>query len=356
MKKEKVLVMRFSALGDVAMTLPTLYDSCLGNPGTEFIMLTRKFPASLFMDRPENLTVIGIDTGDWKGVPGLVRLASRLWKEHGGFKTVVDLHDVLRTKVLRNCFRLRGATVSVIDKGRREKRDAIAGHRPESGFLTPTLERYRRTFDKSGIECRPLFKGLFMDGSPHSQLYSGLVPPRAENERWFGIAPFAAHPGKVYPTDMTLEVVRILSEQPMTKIFLFGNGPKEEGVFDRWTAEIPSLVKVCGAGLGLQGEMALMADCEAILSMDSANMHLASLVGTRVVSIWGATHPCLGFLGWDQNPEDALGTDMDCRPCSVYGAKPCAKGDYPCLRGIPPRLVAQKLLGYSPAERITVKE
>ena len=77
--------------------------------------------------------------------------------------------------------------------------------------------------------------------------------------------------------------------------------------------------------------------------MDSANMHLASLTGIPVVSIWGATHPYAGFMGWGQSLDNAIQLDMDCRPCSIFGQKPCRLGDYPCLNNIKPETVVEKI-------------
>ena len=96
----------------------------------------------------------------------------------------------------------------------------------------------------------------------------------------------------------------------------------------------------------MNGELALMGQLDAMLSMDSANMHLASLVGTRVVSIWGGTHPYAGFLGWNQKESDCIQLDLPCRPCSVYGNKRCLRGDYMCMNGITPEYILQKISPY----------
>ena len=81
-----------------------------------------------------------------------------------------------------------------------------------------------------------------------------------------------------------------------------------------------------------------------MLSMDSGNMHLAVLAGTPVVSIWGATHPFAGFLGYGMTEDNVLQVnDLDCRPCSVFGNKSCLRGDYACLRRITPTMVIEKI-------------
>jgi ADP-heptose:LPS heptosyltransferase len=95
----------------------------------------------------------------------------------------------------------------------------------------------------------------------------------------------------------------------------------------------------------MKEELALMSHLDVMVSMDSGNMHLASLVNTPVVSIWGATHPLAGFLGWNQSEKNVVQTDMPCRPCSVYGNKPCMRNDYACLNQITPESVVQRILG-----------
>jgi ADP-heptose:LPS heptosyltransferase len=75
-------------------------------------------------------------------------------------------------------------------------------------------------------------------------------------------------------------------------------------------------------------------------------MHLASIVNTPVISIWGATHPFAGFLGWGQSTSQVVQTDLSCRPCSVFGNKPCFRGDYACLQQIQPAHIVQQVRSY----------
>ncbi len=86
-----------------------------------------------------------------------------------------------------------------------------------------------------------------------------------------------------------------------------------------------------------------MNHLDAMLCMDSANMHLASLAGIPVVSIWGATHPYCGFSPWNAAPDSMIGLPVECRPCSVFGNKACHRGDYICLTAISPEVVAAKV-------------
>ena len=118
---KNVLITRFSALGDVAMTIPVVYGACAENPAVRFVMLTRKLPASLFLDPPPNLEVVAVDFAGYPGALGMRKLLDEMIDGYG-IDTVVDLHDVLRTKLIRFWAALRGLNTSHVRKGRKEDR------------------------------------------------------------------------------------------------------------------------------------------------------------------------------------------------------------------------------------------
>jgi len=132
--------------------------------------------------------------------------------------------------------------------------------------------------------------------------------------------------------------------QPHVKVFLFGGGKKEIGIFEEWIKKYPTVISTTGK-LNMSTELILMSYLNVMLSMDSANMHMASLVNIPVISIWGATHPYGGFMGWKQLPVNTIQLDMPCRPCSVYGESPCYRGDYACMNNIEPERVIKKIEG-----------
>ena len=91
-------------------------------------------------------------------------------------------------------------------------------------------------------------------------------------------------------------------------------------------------------------EYALLGKCDLMLTMESANMHLASLVDLQAMTVWGPTSPSCGYLGYNQIVEDDIQLDMECRPCSITGDKPCRFGDFPCLKNIPPEYIVQHVI------------
>jgi ADP-heptose:LPS heptosyltransferase len=230
-----------------------------------------------------------------------------------------------------------GQKVAKIDKGRKGKKALTRQKNKVFVQQATSFERYAKVMEQLSFPIKPQFTKLDYSDFCGTQ--------KATNETWIGIAPFAKHPAKVYPMDKMEQVIKALSERENTSVFLFGGGKEEKRKIAELCSKYPN-VQATQNQQGLKGELALMSQLDVMLSMDSANMHLASLVGTRVVSIWGGTHPYAGFLCWNQNPSDCIQLDLPCRPCSVYGNKPCFRGDYACLNGIAPSHIIKKLVGH----------
>lgn len=343
-RNKHILIARFSALGDVAMTLPVVYDACAASPDTEFLFLTRSHPSQIFVNKPENLSVLGINTDNFKGIAGMWRLAKAL-KSRYEVDEFIDLHDVMRTKLLRIFLRAFGVRSYTIVKDRAAKRALTRKHHKVLVQLKPTPERYRDVFYKAGIPLANDFKSLYGSGKGDPTLFAAITPPKRQGEKWLAVAPFARHQGKIYPMELLQQVVDHYAYLPEWKIFILGYGLQETAQIDALSKGRTNVVNMAAKNLGIAAEMSLMSHCDVLLSMDSANMHLASLVGLRAVTVWGATHPYAGFLGWNQKTADVVQLDMVCRPCSVFGNKPCHRSDYHCLRGIPPAMIISKIDG-----------
>ena len=307
---KRLLIIRFSALGDVAMLVPIVKQLALAYPNWQITMLSRQQTAPLFKDMPENVHFVEADLkGKHKGVQGLNLLLHDMHYQQ--FDAIADMHNVLRSKWLCWRMRLMGKRVATLCKGRWQK--WLLAHTAYNKPLLPTTRRYMRVLQQLGfsfsLSCPSLSQPL---------------------RRGYGIAPFAAHKGKIYPLDKMEVVVRELAKTGES-IYLFGAGKKEKAILDAWGDKYENVYSLVGK-YSMDKEIAFMRTLRLMLTMDSANMHLASIAGTRVLSVWGATHPNAGFLGYGQHECDCIQrNDLLCRPCSIYGNKKCKFGDYRCL-------------------------
>ena len=292
-----VAVFRFSALGDVAMTVPVVYEVCRAYPG----------------------------------FAGLWRLYRDMKSQ--GIDAIADLHNVLRSRVVGFFFVISGVKRAILDKGRAAKRRLVARKKPLPIQPLPTsFDRYRQVFARLGFETPKTFRSVFDDRHLPLPLPEG-IESRREGEFWIGVAPFAKHEGKIYPLDRSESLVARLSQREDCRVFLMGGGGEEADLLGGWAEKYPRVVSLAGKRLGFAVELSMMSRMTLVVSMDSANMHLASMAGTPVVSVWGQTHPYAGFLGWRQSKENIIQlSDLSCRPCSIFGNKPCYRGDYACMQ------------------------
>ena len=344
MKKEHILVIRFSALGDVAMAVPVVWALATQYPDIRITVLSRGFARPLFADLAPNVNFMEADLKhEYHGVRGLNALYRRLVAKQ--FTKVADLHDVLRSEYLRMRFNVGRYRVEHIRKHRKQRRQLTNPKNRVRQPLPSSFNSYAEVFARLGYPIDiSSFHSIFPKEGGNLNMLPAAVGPKKNFEQWIGIAPFAAHPGKVYPPALMEQVIsQLIQKYPKARIFLFGRGKDENMYFKRWTELYPQCLFVGQHCETMYQELILMSHLDVMLSMDSANMHLASLTGIPVVSIWGATHPMAGFLGYNQKEENIIQTDLDCRPCSIFGNKKCHRGDYACLQNIPLERIVDRI-------------
>ena len=328
-------------MGDVALTVPAIKSVLHQNPNIEITFVTRDFFTPFFygIDR---LTVVGVDMNNYKGVFGLRKLYKEL-KNDKQFDAVCDLHDVLRTNVLNAFFKLSGAKVFKIDKGRGEKK-AIIKSKQVDKWLKHSVERYLDVFNKVGLKS-DLIDGPWIIPNPEFTPADFIKQHNlgSKDQQWIGIAPFAKHKTKIWGIDKVEQLIEEL-QKSNSKIFLFGGGKEELEKLNQLQGKYPSVI-LASKELNFKQELAFMPSLDVMVTMDSSNMHTASLLGVKVVSIWGSTHPSLGFspLGNEKNIVQLDNNELNCQPCSVFGNIPCSRGDHACMERIAVKQVIEKI-------------
>jgi len=339
-KHTHILVIRLSAMGDVAMTVPVLRTFTEKYPQMRITVLTKKSFAPIF-NGMGNVEVVAAEVKkQHKGLIGLWRL----FKELKPLKVdaVADLHNVLRSRVLKKYFTLERVPVVQLDKGRRDKKALTRPKNKVFEQLKTTHQRYADVFAGLGFPI-DLTKAKPLERTQLSEKVLALV--QQDTKKWVGIAPFAAHDGKMYPLDSTEEVIKQLNNTNKYKILLFGGGAKEVDVLEKVAGTYENALCMAGK-LDLSEELQLISNLDAMLSMDSGNAHLAANYGIPVVTLWGVTHPYAGFYPFGQPMDNALLADSKkypLIPTSVYGNK-VPEGYENVMSTIKPQEVLDKLV------------
>ena len=334
-----LLVIRTSSMGDVILTLPVLCSLAKDYPDEEIVFVTKK-PFDRFICNVPGIRIFLSDHhGRHKGIRSVVRVWSDLRKSYK-ITAVADLHDVLRSKVLRLLFFLGGCRVAHIRKGRRDKKALIKGRIKKP--LKHTVERYCDVLADAGYPVK-LIGGPWL--IPSDLSLENIAPVIAKaHGRLIGVAPLAKHLLKTWPEGNMIAFLKRLKGSVDCTIFLFGS-PDESDRIERFVSAVPGTVKIAG-NLKMDEEIALISRLDMMIAMDSSNMHLASAMGIRTVSIWGATHPMAGFSAWGMPEEYQIQipvSDLTCRPCTIYGKGECRRGDLACLNWLTPDMVFNKI-------------
>lgn len=341
MKSDHLLIIRFSAIGEVAMVVPVVSSLARQYPHLRISVLSQPFARPLFDRLAPNVSFMEADLKhEYHGVAGLNALYRRLMAKN--FTAIADLHSIMRSGYLRMRFNLDHFRVEHLDLHRQERRRLVSFSQKRLQPLPSVFDDYADVLRRLGYPVKLDFTSLFPDGG-NMRLLPEQIGLKQSFRQWIGMSPIARRRGKTYPPTLAEEVIQIMVRRhPSCRIFLFG-GSDEWEVFDRWERSYPNCTNASRLLGSLYKELVLMNHLDVMVSTDSANMHLAAIAGTRVVSIWGTTHPYGGFLGWRQSIDDAVQVDLPCRPCSIYGNKSCRMGDYRCLLNIKPIDIADRV-------------
>jgi ADP-heptose:LPS heptosyltransferase len=293
------------------MTVPVISALIKSHPNAKISVLTKTQFTPLFKHLP-TIEVIGVDLKkQYNGLLGLFQLSKKIKALR--VNAVADLHYVLRTKVLR--ILLPRLNWAILDKGRKEKNQLITGKifKP----LKPIVERYADVFRHLGFDLS-LSTPDFPTAQPLPKEIQSLL--KECPQPYIGIAPFAAYSSKTYSLDKMKAVIDHFSKTGAT-VVMFGGGQTEVQKLNEIANLFPNVISLAGR-LSLDDELKLIGHLKVMLAMDSGNAHMAALMGVKVLTLWGVTHPYSGFKPYNQPLEYCLVSDLEKFPkipTSIYG-------------------------------------
>ena len=313
----KALVVRLSSLGDVILTTSVL--PALKEAGYEVHFLTFRPFGEVLRGQPFVDRVIEVEKEKLRGFSRIRDFARELPPFDVGF----DLHDVLRTKVLRKFFPFR----FYVYPKKAFLRRLMVVFKPFKSRWLYVPELYAEALKKAGIEIKNPRPYLFIDERLKKRV-SPLVPENA-----FVVAPGARWKTKRYPIERFGKVVELLKKRGFSPVVVGGKEEEEAGRF----LEIKGAISLCGK-LSIMESVAAISLSLGVISNDSAVVHMARAVKKPVVAIFGPTHPAFGFAPY---PDEGapLTRNLPCSPCSLHGKTRCR--EQKCFE-IEPETVVEK--------------
>ena len=324
-----ILVIRLGSLSEVAMSVHALRGLVRDFPELRITVLTLSGYKPLFRE-VQGLEFLFADEPRYVGVRGRFRLWCRV--QRLGVDAIADLTTNSLSRAM--CFSLvpwRRRVARIKDLSL-EGKALTRKYRKVMVQLLPLASRSREVFGELGLPfCMP---------APVRHTKMAQLPAVVEilsgkkSGLWVGVAPLSAYHGTCYPIPLAAELVGLLAGH-YERVFLFGDGVYERQFCEGMQSLHANVVSVAER-VSLEERMDILAVLDAVVSVDGDVLRLASLVGTPVVSLWGATHPFLSSSGYGQDPRNTIQKDLPCRPCSTSGRRRCLFGNYECMNSIAP--------------------
>jgi heptosyltransferase-2 len=323
-----VLVVRFSAIGDILLTTPLLRAIRARHPGARIAVLTKEPYVPLLSHNPHVSEVLAIAPNE-----GILAIAERIRAVR--YSHVLDLHGNLRSHALR---RLAPGAWSSYDKRTLQRALLITAKRDRYGAYLPIAERYFEA--ATALEVAPDGgpPDFFLSEEADCRAAERLVALELGRERpVVAIAPGAAHATKRWPVEYWVQLVGRITQTGADVAVLGGTDDVEAAAAITRAAGGANVASLAGA-LGLQETGAVIRRAEVLISGDTGVMHMATGVGTPVVALFGPTVRQFGFFPY-RSPASVVELQLPCRPCSAHGSGRCPLGHHRCMRQLVPDLV-----------------
>ena len=340
-------------MGDVALLNPVIRSALLHNDELEIHVVTKK-NNSPFFNNLDKVKVLPVDFK--KGFTGFIELIQFSFSlAHVKYDMVVDLHDNLRSRIICGLLKLCGYKTVRFQKVRKQKLQLLGNIGPQTTPIKHTVERYTEAMLEAGIQVDSTLEKLKEFHFVRNEITKKKVlnyfnTHDADHDVKIGFAPFAQHALKTLGNVKSEELIGLLTVhfKDKAKVFLFGAGKTELAQMHQWKLKFGERLILVQEHFTLEEQLELFNHLDVMVCMDSVNFHLANLSDIKsIISVWGPTHPFLGFGPLDEARNKVLQistTELTCRPCSVFGNTPCHRKDHACMQNISMNSIFQEIL------------
>ncbi len=322
---KKILLIRFSSIGDIVLTTPVV--RCLKQqlPDAELHVLTKAVYRSIYAPNPYINKVY-----DLKG--NMKELIAELREEHYDF--IVDLHKNWRSLRIRQALHRPSASFPKLDFRKFLYTKLKLGHLPKVHIVDryfKAVERLHVHNDGQGLDF------FFNEGDELH--YEDL--PETFREGFVAIVIGGQHATKILPEDKVVEVINALD----AAVILVG-GPEDAARGERIKQKVGSYVGNSCGSLTVGQSASLLQLADAVITNDTGMMHIAAALRKPIVSVWGNTVPEFGmypYLPQSMTPAAIVeNKNLGCRPCHKLGYAKCPKGHFNCMNSLSPMEIAEK--------------
>lgn len=316
----KILVIRFSSLGDVVLITPLFQKIKHTYPSSHVSFLTDCKFIDLFGTDPNIDRIIPYDVSG-ESLMYLLRYLKKIREER--YDIIIDCHVIPRS--LFFLFLGRPARRRRLNKFSIQRRLMVKSHNRKR--IPHIVDRYLATFiGKNGNDYKPK---IYLEKREIEKI-KNLLSKKKGSKKVVGFAPGASKKAKMWQLEKLQNLALTLTEKNNVYIILFGN-KNEISIVKRIQEELQDRCLNLVGKTGIRELALFLNGCDVLFSADSGTMHIAVAVGTPVVSIFGPTVPEFGFTPYNQKSV-VVSKPLPCRPCSLHGTDTCPLGHHNCMK------------------------
>jgi ADP-heptose:LPS heptosyltransferase len=312
---KKILILRFSSIGDIVLTTPIVRCLYQQFPGVEIHFVTKTTFKSILIHNPyvQKVHVFDHDVSE---------LAETLSGEN--FDLLIDLHKNLRSRKLKQLLKVKSIT---FDKINLKKFLAVNFKMLNRLPKKHIVDRYFEALKPIGLENDGYGLDYFISEKDKVDVTQWLP---AENKKFVVLVIGGSYTTKKIPINKLIEICSFLT----LPIILVG-GKEDQGTGEQLKQLFPGVIDTSGR-YNFNQSASIIQQCEWVISSDTGMMHIASAFNKKIISVWGNTVPAFGMLPYMPQPENIILEieGLECRPCSKLGYKGCPLGHFKCMNTI----------------------
>ncbi|MBP9095616.1 MAG: glycosyltransferase family 9 protein [Ignavibacteria bacterium] len=331
---KRVLIIQTAFLGDAILTLPMVQVLKEKNPDWQINFLCIPATSILFKHNPliNKLIVYNKRGGD---------SFTRIKKEvKNNYDIVISPHRSSRSSI-----------IAYFSKAKKRitfgKSSLSFLYTDKVKYITEVheIQRNLSLLSPLGIKEDNIVKPeLYLSSEEENKINELFAAEKiTDTDDLIALAPGSVWFTKRYPKEKFSEVLNLLTNTNSIIFLIGGDADKELGEYLISNSDNKNIINTIGK-LNVLESAELIRRCRVLLTNDSAPLHIANSVETKVISLFGATVPQFGFFPYGKDDVILETEGLVCRPCSIHGGKSCPIGTFICMNNIKEQSVYELLI------------
>ncbi len=325
MQLKKILIIRFSSIGDIVLTTPIIRCAKQQLIGVEIHFVTKNIFKDTLINNPYLDKLVTFNQE-------VTEVFAELKAEN--YDVVIDLHKNLRSLRLKQHLNTKSFSFNKINL---QKFLAVNFKLKNSLPKRHIVERYFEAIVNIGV--KPDNKGLDYFLSEADYVNCTDLFFNALRTQFIALIVGGSYYTKQIPLNKLIEICK---NAPLPIVILGSKADRQ--IAEGLQKNFPNVINTCGS-FSINQSASIISQAEWVITSDTGLMHIASAFNKKIISVWGNTIPEFGMSPYLPNAQNKIVqvNNLSCRPCSKLGYRKCPKSHFKCMNDLDFSLIVKQL-------------